>query len=106
MSEREIWICNVGENIGFEEDGKGRDFTRPVLILKIYSRRLCHVVPLSTRIKEDKYHYLFSGNTGKISNALLSQNRSIDTTRLHQKIGKAKKEDFEEIKRRIFEILS
>ena len=30
--ERDIWICNLGENIGFEEDGKGKDFTRPVLI--------------------------------------------------------------------------
>ncbi len=21
---RDIWICNIGENIGFEEDGKGK----------------------------------------------------------------------------------
>ena len=36
--EREIWICNLGENIGFEEDGKGKDYTRPVLILKVFNK--------------------------------------------------------------------
>jgi len=30
--KRETWICNIGENIGFEEDGKGNEFTRPVII--------------------------------------------------------------------------
>ena len=33
-NEREIWFANLGENIGFEEDGKGNDFIRPVLIIK------------------------------------------------------------------------
>jgi mRNA interferase MazF len=46
IKEREIWICNLGDNVGFEEDGKGNDFTRPVLILKVFNRRFCYVVPL------------------------------------------------------------
>jgi hypothetical protein len=35
--KREIWICCIGENIGHEEDGKGKLFVRPnVINLRIY----------------------------------------------------------------------
>lgn len=103
--EREVWICNVGENIGFEEDGKGDDFVRPVLILKVFNKKFCHVVPLSKINKNNKFHYAFDGKTGKISIALLSQSRAIDSSRLVRKIGIAGKEDFAFIKDRIREIL-
>ena len=53
--EREIWICNVGENIGFEEDGKGNEFIRPVLILKVFNKQFCHIVPLSKTNKGGKF---------------------------------------------------
>ncbi len=26
--EREVWWCSLGLNIGFEQDGKGNDFSR------------------------------------------------------------------------------
>jgi mRNA-degrading endonuclease toxin of MazEF toxin-antitoxin module len=104
--EREIWICNVGENVGFEEDGKNADFTRPVLILKSYNGQFCHVVPLSTTERRGKFWYPFDGHTDKISVALLSQSRAIDTSRLHEKIGYASKSDFEAIKNGVLELLS
>jgi len=103
--EREIRICNLGENIGFEEDGKGKDFTRPVLILKVFNKYFCHIVPLSTTKKKGKYFYLFDGRTGKISVALLSQSQSIDSSRLNGKIGIISKEDFTQLKQKINEIL-
>ena len=103
--ERDIWICNIGDNIGFEEDGKGRDFTRPVLVLKVFNRRFCYVVPLSTTDKRGKFYYPFDGCTGKISVALLSQLRAIDSSRLRDKIGFAKMEDFLEIKNKVLELI-
>ena len=33
--ERKIWWCSIGLNIGFEENGKGKLFNRPVLVLNI-----------------------------------------------------------------------
>ena len=104
--EREIWYANIGENIGFEEDGKGNDFTRPVLILKIFNKMFCHIVPLSKVNKEGKFYYSFDGKTGKMSVALLSQSRAIDSARLLRKIGFASKKDFAKIKNKIKEILS
>src|ERR1700731_1059849 len=32
--EGEIWWVRLGKNIGYETDGKSREFTRPVIILK------------------------------------------------------------------------
>ncbi|MDQ7009415.1 MAG: hypothetical protein Q9M94_03950 [Candidatus Gracilibacteria bacterium] len=34
VKEREVWSVKMGQNVGFEEDGKGKDFERPVLVLK------------------------------------------------------------------------
>ncbi len=103
--ERDIWICNLGENIGFEEDGKGNDFTRPVLILKVFNKYFCYVVSLSTTKKRGKYFYSFDGRTGKISVVLLSHSKSIDSLRLRKKIGFVSKEDFNKIIENLFHIL-
>lgn len=103
--EREIWICSVGENIGFEEDGKKDSFSRPVLILRVFSRNFCHVIPLSKTEKRGKYYFAFNANTGKISVALLSQSRAIDSSRLSRKIGIVTKEDFKVIKEKLKETL-
>ncbi len=34
VNPREVRYAHLGINIGFEEDGKGNDFKRPVLVLK------------------------------------------------------------------------
>jgi mRNA-degrading endonuclease toxin of MazEF toxin-antitoxin module len=103
--EREIWICNVGDNVGMEEDGKNGDYSRPVLILKIYNREFCHIIPLSTTNRRGKFYYQFDGGTGKTSVALLSQSRAISSARLHDKIGSASVKDFSEIRRRLIDLL-
>lgn len=38
FKEGEIWWCYVGENVGIEANGKGNQFTRPVLIFKKYDK--------------------------------------------------------------------
>ena len=102
---RQIWYCSMGENIGFEEDGKGVKFVRPVLILKTYGTHMCHIVPLSTTQKRSgPFYYPFNGRTGKISVALLSQSRVVDSARLYRKIGIASKDDFEKIKTKFREL--
>jgi mRNA-degrading endonuclease toxin of MazEF toxin-antitoxin module len=101
---RDIWICSLGENIGFEEDGKGSLFIRPALILKAFSNVMCHIVPLSTTEKRGVFYYEFDGHTGKLSVALLTQSRIVDSSRLRRKIGVVSKKDFGEIKKRIRDI--
>jgi mRNA interferase MazF len=88
---REVWICNIGENIGFEEDGKGNRFNRPVLVLRKFANLMCYVIPLSTTKKRGYFYFPFDAGTGKTSVALLSQVRVIDSSRLVRKIGMASK---------------
>lgn len=49
--EKEIWWAAMGKNIGFEINGKNDLFERPVLILKVYSKDMCFILPLSSKIK-------------------------------------------------------
>ncbi len=98
FKEREIWYASLGENIGFEEDGKGTRFTRPVLVLRKFNQKICLIVPLTSKLKHGKSYFSFDGKTGKISTAILNQLRTIDSLRLFRKIGKISEEDFIHLK--------
>jgi mRNA interferase MazF len=87
IHEGEIWWTRIGENIGKETRGKGRKFTRPVLVLKKYSRHSFFGLPLSTKTKKGSWYHEFYFNN-KLQNCLLSQGRSMSYKRLNERIGK------------------
>ena len=97
--ERDIWWCSFGANIGNEQDGRGKDFQRPVLVLKGLSRATCIVIPLTTSKQEHKYRFKVGLVDNKEASAILSQVRVIDTKRLVNKIGVLDKKTFGEIKK-------
>ena len=103
--ERDIWWVAVGHNVGTEEDGKGKDFNRPVLIIKGFSKYQFWGVPLSTTQKTGKYYHQFVVN-GKVSSALLSQLRVYDTKRFISKYGMVNAKDFGTIKQKLIAFLS
>lgn len=35
--EREVWATHIGQNIGMEINGKERNFTRPLVVLKTFN---------------------------------------------------------------------
>jgi len=84
---REIWWCSLGINVGFEEDGTGKNFDRPVLILRGISRNTCIVVPLTTSKEQHKMRIDVGLVNGKVAKALISQIKVIDTKRLIRKVG-------------------
>lgn len=95
--ERDIWWCSFGVNIGFEQDGKDKEFQRPVLVLKGLSQDTCFVVPLTTSPKKHRYRIALGLVEGKPASAIISQVRVIDTKRLVNKIAVLDKETFAEI---------
>lgn len=105
FKEREIWFCYVGENVGFEQDGRGDEFLRPVIIIKKFNNEVLWVVPLTKIEKKNRYYFSFTLN-GKASVAILSQMRLIDAKRLKYKIGNVKIEDFKELKSKIRQLLA
>ncbi len=105
FKERDVFWTSIGVNIGYEQDGKGEIFSRPVLILKKYNKNIFFGIPLSTKIKDGTFFFTFTLN-GKPSNALLVQGRIYDTKRLENKIGKISQEDFETIKIKLGKLLN
>jgi hypothetical protein len=81
FQEGQVWWCYLGENIGHEENGKGSEFLRPVLIVKKFNNRIFYGIPTSTKIKETKYYYPIHIKGRQIS-LLMSQMRLIDAGRL------------------------
>ena len=55
--EREIWFCYLGANVGFEEDGSGDEFLRPVVILKRFNRVTFFGIPLTRTIRMGEYYF-------------------------------------------------
>jgi len=99
IRQREIYWANIGENIGFEQNGKGSEFMRPLLIFKKFSNNMFFGIPLSTqRKKEGSFFFEFSFKNDDISTALIVQGKLFDAKRLDRKIGKISIDDFEKLK--------
>lgn len=83
---REIWWCSLGLNIGFEHDGEGLDYQRPVLILKGLSAKTCLVIPLTSSSNKHPLRVPLGVIDGKEASAILSQMRVVDTKRFLDKV--------------------
>lgn len=94
----EIRFTKLWINIWYEENGK-KGFRRPVLVIrKVWN--LFYVIPLSTKVKDNKYYYkLKSVNFDKPSSAMLSQAKNIDKKRFMKSIWKVSKDELQEIKK-------
>lgn len=105
FKERDIFWAKIGKNIGFEQNGKGEEFTRPIVIIKKYTKDIFLAVPLSTTLRSGSFFYQFSFIENKMSTALLVQNRLFSSKRLVKKIGKINQNDFLELKQKLIELI-
>ena len=103
--EREIWFCHLGANVGFEEDGKGDDFMRPILIFRKFSCDVLWGIPLTKTGKEKSYYFRFSFMRNVESVAILSQIRLIDSRRLARKVGFISNQDLLRLKEKFKALL-
>lgn len=103
FKERDIFYIKIGENIGFEQSGKGDMFLRPVIVLKKFNNSFFMGVPLTTTLKQGVYYFEFEF-TNKKSNAILSQMKSFDTKRIKHKIGVINQNDFKKLKEKISDL--
>lgn len=102
--EREVWWCRIGVNVGYEQDGKGENFARPVIIFRKFNNEVCWIVPLSAKIKSGKFYLPIDLNDGMARVAILSQLRLIDAKRLYQKIGVLDKDEMEKLRNMIIDL--
>jgi mRNA interferase MazF len=105
FKEREIYWANIGENIGYEQNGKGEDFMRPLLVFRKYSNKLFCGIPLSTTIRDGSFFFNFKFSKDKESSALLVQAKTFDGKRLDRKIGMIDKDDFKRLEQKMKELM-
>ena len=104
FKKREIIWMRIGENIGFEQSGKGIDFMRPIIVYKKFSSRVFWGIPLTTKPKKGKFYFTFDF-LGKKQNAILSQLRLFDAKRLEEKLGVISKKNFTKLEKAIQKIM-
>jgi len=105
FKERDIFWTRLGENIGFEQNGKGDEFQRPVIILKKYTNDMFLGIPLSTTPRDGSFFFQFSFIKDEISTALLVQHKLYSKKRLIKKIGMIDKNNFQNLKIKLYDLI-
>ena len=110
IKERDIVFIKMGKNIGYEQDGKGEEFLRPVVIYKKFNKNMFLGIPLTTKPKNTKYYFEFEYQTKRkksvVNSAILSQLRVFDTKRVKYKSGVISKSVFEKLHKELGKIIS
>ena len=95
VNVREIWWCAVGENIGYEIDGKGNPFSRPVLVIKVISEDMFIGIPLTSTYKNLPGYFKY-----KDRSLLFEQVRVFSTKRLYTRQAVVSEKQFIEIQKK------
>ncbi len=103
--ERDIFFISIGKNIGFEQDGKGKNFFRPVLVYKKFNKYVFLGIPLTSKIKKDRFHFEFEYKKGTKSFAILSQIRLFDIRRANYYDGKIAKKYFHQLQKKLLDLI-
>jgi len=104
IKERDVLFVHMGLNVGYEQNGKGDDFLRPVVVLSVFNRGLFLGLPLTSKDKSGDFfapiEYIRNGSVVQ-STAILIQTKSFDTKRVKYKAGYVSKNTFDNIKERV-----
>lgn len=96
IKDGEIWWCKIGENVGKEICGKGKDFLRPILIVKKLSKYNFIGVPLTSKKHEGDWYIRFTFKN-KEEYAVVAQVENVSVYRLHYKMGEVPQSDLDAV---------
>lgn len=99
--EGEVWMSALGKNIGFEQDGSGNNFSRPILIIKKFNNHMFWIIPLSTKQKSFDFYFNYTDPNNQKVSTILAQMRLISIERLKRKLYDFPKTQLLEIKQKI-----
>lgn len=110
INPREIWYTKMGQNVGYEQNGK-KNFERPVLVLKKVGN-LFFVVALTSKGRDDNRFYhkfveldLQNPKYLDSSYAILSQVKVMDKRRFLEHVGYVSEQEFKQLKEKLKELL-
>ncbi len=96
----EIWWCSVGLNVATESCGKGKDYQRPVLVIKKLSHTNFIGIPLSTQEKTGTWFIDITVHHEKRF-ALLYQVRMFSVNRFQRRLATLDNNDFSRVKEKL-----
>ncbi len=96
IKQGKIYWCNLGVNVGVEQDGKGDNFQRLVIVIKKFSSQFVLVAPLTSQPHCGNW-YLDIQLLSKNSQVILNQIKPIDTKRLLEEVGEISEQKVKEI---------
>lgn len=99
--ESEVWMSSLGKNIGYEQNGSGDNFSRPILIIKKFNNHMFWVIPLSTKQKEFDFYFNYTDPNDQKVSAILAQMKLLSVKRLKRKLYGTPNELFDEMKEKI-----
>jgi mRNA interferase MazF len=96
--EGEVWMSNLGRNIGYEQNGSGETFSRPVLVVKKFNNHMFWVLPLSTKQKGFDFYFNYIDPHNQKVSAILAQLKLISIKRIKRKMYELESEKLKQIK--------
>ena len=102
--EGDIWWCSLGLNVGRESYGKGKEFRRPILVLKKLSSDICIILPLSSKEKIGTWFIDVTFQEHK-RYVLLYQIRMLHTKRFQRKLGQLDEKGMFRVKEKLGKLL-
>jgi dTDP-4-dehydrorhamnose 3,5-epimerase len=105
FSKGDIYFMSIGQNIGYEQYGKGKEFLRPVLVYKKLSRETFIGIPLTSKVKKGSYYFNFKYKINTISTAMLNQIRVFDIRRHKYFDGKINHKLFDKLELQVKEFM-
>ncbi len=99
IKPRDIYWAKIGQNIGHEEYGKGKNFLRPIIVIRQLTSDLFIGVPTTSTKKENNDYFHCISYKDKLkedisSSAMLLQIKAFSKKRLLNKIGTVNQEEF------------
>ena len=99
--EGEVWMSVVGKNIGYEQNGSGDNFSRPMLVIKKFNNHMFWCVPLSTKQKVLDFYFNFTDIHEQNVSVILAQMKLVSIRRLRRKLYEIPPETFLQIKEKL-----
>jgi mRNA-degrading endonuclease toxin of MazEF toxin-antitoxin module len=91
----------LGKNIGFEQNGSGEGFSRPVLIIKKFNNHMFWAVSLSTKQKKFDFYFNYTDPNDQKVSAILAQMKLVSVKRLKRKLYEVPATLFEQIQEKL-----
>ncbi len=104
--EGQIWIANIRKNIGFEQNGKGNEFARPVLIIKKFNNQMFWIVPLSSKQKHFDFYFNYVDSLNRNVSVVLAQMKLMSLKRFIRDTDQVESALLLEIKKKIILLLT